>query len=212
MKIGWTALMMVCACLLAFGQKAPSAQEAMSKLAAKSKSINSMAWKWEYQKRDGDKMGSKEVYELEFLKPNYRRMTIIQRDFFSNGAVLIYNSDEDSKVNARKGIIKRSYETGDSEIDGFFRSDLPTVVKELQEWFKGAKADPVKSEMQSGKATWLVSYKPVSGKPYTQVKVWLDAKDWMPRRIELYDAKGLYSLRLYISYNVKSFTKDHFKF
>jgi outer membrane lipoprotein-sorting protein len=188
-------------------------KEVMAKMVAKSKATASYSYQWDYRERDekSGKMNDKETYKLEFLKPNYRKMTIVERDFFSNGAVLIYNPDEDSMVNARKGIIRRSYKTDDSEIDGYFRTDFGSITAELQDLFKGSKGQTVKQESLDGRQVWHLTFSP-QGKKYTKVDIWLDTTDDMLRKIEFHDAKGLYSSRHFKSYAFKQYTKNDFKF
>lgn len=188
-------------------------KDVMAKLAAKSKATTSYSYEWDYIVRNekNGKMEDKETYKLEFLKPHYRKMTIIQRDFFSNGAVMIYNPDEDSMVNARKGIIRRSYKTNDSEIDGFFRTDLGFITSELQDLFKGSKNQTMKVETFDGKSAYHLTFTP-QGKKYTRVDLWLDKSTDMPLKIEYHDAKGLYSMRHFKSHTFKQYTKNDFKF
>jgi hypothetical protein len=111
---------------LGWAQSLPTPQAVLNRLSQKAKTTRAYAYQWDYFKRDPNtgKLGAKQVYKLEFLKPHYRKLTIIQRDLFSNGAVLTYNPDQDSKVHARKGIIHRTYAPDDPEVADFFRTDL----------------------------------------------------------------------------------------
>lgn len=216
MKSTTAILLSVCVIgMFAQGTKpaAIAPKDVMAKFIAKSKATASYSYQWDYIVRNekSGKMEDKETYKLEFLKPHYRKMTIIQRDFFSNGAVMIYNPDEDKMVNARKGIIRRSYKTDDSEIDGFFRTDLGFISSELQDLFKGSKNQTVKQETLDGRKVYHLTFSP-QGKKYTKVDLWLDAADSIPCKIEYHDAKGLYSRRHIKSYAFKQYTKNDFKF
>lgn len=199
--------------VVAWAQNLPTAQQVMQRLAQKANTTRSYAYQWEFQERDEKtgKLGDKQVYKLEFLKPHYRKMTIIQRDLFSNGAVLIYNPDEDSKVNARRGIIRRSYEKNDPEIARFFETDLDHIVKDLQRLFRGSQAEPVKSTTVNGRNGWQVVFRP-RGDAIQRVVLVVDAQDSMPLRIEYHDAKGLRSVRAFTEYSFPNLKPDDFKF
>ncbi|OYT68419.1 MAG: hypothetical protein CFK48_11650, partial [Armatimonadetes bacterium CP1_7O] len=123
----------------------PTPQQLMQQFAQKVARTRAYSYTWEFQERDerSGKLGDKQIYKLEFLQPHYRKMTIIQRDLFSNGAVLIYNPDVEKKVHARKGLIRRVYELNDPEIARFFETDLGSILKDLQRLFRGAKAETV---------------------------------------------------------------------
>ncbi|OYT68333.1 MAG: hypothetical protein CFK48_11915, partial [Armatimonadetes bacterium CP1_7O] len=75
--------------------QSPTPQQLMQQFAQKVARTRAYSYTWEFQERDErtGKLGEKQIYKLEFLQPHYRKMTIIQRDLFSNGAVLIYNPD-----------------------------------------------------------------------------------------------------------------------
>ncbi len=199
--------------LMAFAQQVPTAQQLLQRLVQKANTTRSYAYQWEFQERDEKtgKLGSKQIYKLEFLKPHYRKMTIIQRDLFSNGAVLIYNPDVENKVNARKGLLRRSYDPNDPEIEGFFKTDLDWIAKDLQRLFQGAKVESVKQVKLGQHECFQLAYAP-KGDPITRVVVWLDAKDSMPRRIEYHDAQGLRSLRVFTEYSFPNLKPDDFKF
>lgn len=192
-------------------QTVPTAQQVVQSLLNRARTTQAYAYQWEYQERDNKtgKLGEKEIYKLEFLKPHYRKLTIIQRDFFSNGAVLTYNPDKDKKVHARKSLIHRTYEPNDPEIDGFFKTDLDYIAKDIQRLFKGSRTEPVKQGQFSGKPVWILTFYPANDE-IKKVVLWLDARDAMPRRIEYHDAKGLRSVRVYTSYSFPKLTPDDF--
>jgi len=112
----------------------PTPQQLMQQFAQKVARTRAYRYTWEFQERDEQtgKLGAKQIYMLEFLQPHYRKMTIVQRDAFSNGAVLIHNPDLDTKVHARKGFIRRVYERNDPEVARFFETDLGYILKDLQ--------------------------------------------------------------------------------
>ncbi len=199
--------------LIAFAQQTPTAPQVMQRLVQKANTTRSYAYQWEFQERDEKtgKLGDKQIYKLEFLKPHYRKMTIIQRDLFSNGAVLIYNPDVEKKVNARKGLIRRSYEINDPEIANFFKTDLEWIAQDLQRLFKGAKIEGVKQVKLGQHDCYQLIYAPKDD-PVTRVVLWLDVKDSMPRRIEYADSKGIRSLRVYTEYSFPNLKPDDFKF
>ncbi|MER3401848.1 MAG: hypothetical protein C4337_00735 [Armatimonadota bacterium] len=85
--------------IVLWAQAEPTPQTVLNRLVQKARTTRAYAYHWELQQRDPrtNKLGEKQVYKLELLKPPYRKLTIIQRDPFSNGAVLIYNPDKDRK-------------------------------------------------------------------------------------------------------------------
>ncbi|MCS7301766.1 MAG: hypothetical protein NZ556_09475 [Fimbriimonadales bacterium] len=191
----------------------PTPQQLMQQFAQKVARTRAYSYTWEFQERDEKtgKLGEKQIYKLEFLQPHYRKMTIIQRDLFSNGATVIYNPDVDKKVHARKGIIRREYETNDPEIKRFFETDLGSILKDLQRLFRGAAAEPVKRERQGQREVYLLRFAPKSD-PVQRVSLTLDARDLMPLRIEYADAKGTRSLRVFTEYAFPNLKPDDFKF
>jgi outer membrane lipoprotein-sorting protein len=204
-------MVMAAGLIVASAQKPPSAQQVVQSLLTRARTTQSYAYQWEYQERDAStgKLGAKEIYKLEFLKPHYRELTIIQRDFFSNGAVLTYNPDKDKKVHARKGIIHRTYEPNDSEIANFFKTDLDYIARDIQRLFKGSRAEPVGQGQMDGRAVWIVTFYPANDE-IKKVVLWIDAQDAMPRRIEHHDAQGLRSLRVYTDYSFPKLKTDDF--
>ncbi len=208
----WTIGLLITA-LTAWAQNPPTAQQVIQRLVQKANTTRAYAYQWEFQERDEKtgKLGDKQVYKLEFLKPHYRKMTIIQRDLFSNGAVLIYNPDVEDRVNARRGIIRRTYEKNDPEIARFFETDLDYIARDIQRLFRGAQAEPMKSVQVSGRNCWQVVFRP-RGDAIQRVVLVMDAQDWMPRRIEYHDAKGLRSVRVFTEYSFPNLKPDDFKF
>ncbi|GBC89857.1 MAG: outer membrane lipoprotein-sorting protein [Fimbriimonadales bacterium] len=196
---------------LGWAQSLPTPQAVLNRLSQKAKTTRAYAYQWDYFKRDPNtgKLGAKQVYKLEFLKPHYRKLTIIQRDLFSNGAVLTYNPDQDSKVHARKGIIHRTYAPDDPEVADFFRTDLEWIANDLQRLFKGAKAEPVQRVKYNNRDCFRVAFAPKDA-TYTRVVLWLEVNDSMPIRIEYHDAKGLYSVREYTDYSFPNLKVDDF--
>ncbi len=188
-------------------------QQLMQQFAQKVARTRSYSYTWEFQERDEKtgKLGDKQIYKLEFLQPYYRKMTIIQRDLFSNGATVIYNPDVDKKVLARRGIIRREYETNDPEIKRFFETDLGYILKDLQRLFRGAKADPVKRAKQAQREVFTLSFASQND-PVERVNFTVDARDMMPWRIEYADSKGTRSLRVFTEYAFPNLKPDDFKF
>lgn len=191
----------------------PTPQQLMQQFAQKVARTRSYSYTWEFQERDEKtgKLGDKQIYKLEFLQPHYRKMTIIQRDLFSNGATVIYNPDVDKKVLARRGIIRREYETNDPEIKRFFETDLGYILKDLQRLFRGAKADPVKRAKQAQREVFTLSFASQND-PVERVNFTVDARDMMPWRIEYADSKGTRSLRVFTEYAFPNLKPDDFKF
>jgi outer membrane lipoprotein-sorting protein len=191
----------------------PTPQQLMQQFAQKVARTRAYSYTWEFQERDEktSKLGDKQIYKLEFLQPHYRKMTIIQRDLFSNGAVVIYNPDVEKKVLARRGIIRREYETNDPEIKRFFETDLGFILKDLQRLFRGAKADTVKRAKQGQRDGFTLSFAPQND-PVQRVNFTLDARDLMPLRIEYADSKGTRSLRVFTEYAFPNLKPDDFKF
>jgi outer membrane lipoprotein-sorting protein len=138
-------------------------------------------------------------------------MTIIQRDLFSNGAVLIYNPDVEKKVHARKGLIRRVYELDDPEIARFFETDLGSILKDLQRLFRGAKAEAVKREKMGQREGYTLRFAPPKD-AVQQVSLTLEVRDLMPLRIEYADSKGTRSLRVFTEYAFPNLKPDDFKF
>ncbi len=191
----------------------PTPQQLMQQFAQKVSRTRAYSYTWEFQERDEKtgKLGDKQIYKLEFLQPHYRKMTIIQRDLFSNGAVLIYNPDVEKKVHARKGLIRRVYEPDDPEIKRFFETDLGHILKDLQRLFRRAKADPVKRAKQGQREVFTLSFAPQTD-PVDRVNFTIDARDLMPWRIEYADSKGTRSLRVFTEYGFPNLKPDDFKF
>jgi len=134
----------------------PTPQQLMQMFAQKVARTRAYRYTWEFQERDEKtgKLGAKQIYTLEFLQPHYRKMTIIQRDLFSNGAVLTYNPDIEKKVHARKGLIHRVYEPNDPEITRFFETDLGYILKDLQRLFVARRRSLSKARCKgSGRLT-----------------------------------------------------------
>ncbi len=191
----------------------PTPQQLMQQFAQKVARTRAYSYTWEFQERDEKtgKLGDKQIYKLEFLQPHYRKMTIIQRDLFSNGAVLIYNPDVEKKVHARKGLIRRVYEPNDPEIARFFETDLGHILKDLQRLFRGAKADPIQRAKQRQREVFTLSFAPQND-PVERVNFTIDARDLMPWRIEYADSKGTRSLRVFTEYAFPNLKPDDFKF
>lgn len=191
----------------------PTPQQLMQQFAQKVARTRAYRYTWEFQERDAKtgKLGDKQVYQLEFLQPHYRKMTIIQRDLFSNGAVLIYNPDVDPKVQARKGVIRREYEPNDPEIQRFFETDLGYIVKDLQRLFRGAKADAVRRAQHRQREVFTLRFAPAND-PVQRVDCLLDVRDLMPWRIEYADSQGVRSLRVFTEYAFPTLKPDDFKF
>ncbi|BCW95488.1 MAG: hypothetical protein WHS44_05965 [Fimbriimonadales bacterium] len=190
----------------------PTPQQLMAQFAQKVARTRAYRYTWEFQEREErtGKLGAKQIYTLEFLQPHYRKMTIVQRDAFSNGAVLTYNPDAEKKVHARKGFIRRVYELNDPEIARFFETDLGYILKDLQRLFRGAKAEPVKSVQQGQRNGYQLIFAPRND-PVQRVAFTLERTDLMPLRIEYADAKGVRSLRLYTDYAFPNLTVEDFK-
>jgi hypothetical protein len=190
----------------------PTPQQLMQMFAQKVARTRAYRYTWEFQERDEKtgKLGAKQIYTLEFLQPHYRKMTIIQRDLFSNGAVLTYNPDIEKKVHARKGLIHRVYEPNDPEMARFFETDLGYILKDLQRLFRGAEAEPVKSALQGQREAYQLIFAPPKD-PVQRVALALERRDLMPLRMEYADAKGTRSLRVYTEYSFPSLTPDDFK-
>ncbi|MCX7925272.1 MAG: hypothetical protein N2554_05615 [Fimbriimonadales bacterium] len=191
----------------------PTPQQLMQQFAQKVARTRAYSYTWEFQERDEKtgKLGEKQIYKLEFLQPHYRKMTIIQRDLFSNGATLIYNPDVEKKVHARKGIIRRVYELNDPEIARFFETDLGHILKDLQRLFRGAKAEPVQREKIGQREGYTLRFAPVKD-PVQRVSLTLERNDLMPLRIEYADSKGTRSLRVFTEYAFPNLKPDDFKF
>lgn len=191
----------------------PTPQQLMQQFAQRVARTRAYRYTWEFQERDAKtgKLGDKQVYQLEFLQPHYRKMTIIQRDLFSNGAVLIYNPDVDKKVHARKGVIRREYEPNDPEIQRFFETDLGYIVKDLQRLFRGAKADAVRRAQHRQREVFTLRFTPAND-PVQRVDCLLDARDLMPWRIEYADSQGVRSLRVFTEYAFPTLKPDDYKF
>jgi outer membrane lipoprotein-sorting protein len=191
----------------------PTPQQLMQQFAQKVARTRAYSYTWEFQERDekSGKLGDKQIYKLEFLQPHYRKMTIIQRDLFSNGAVLIYNPDVEKKVHARKGLIRRVYELDDPEIARFFETDLGSILKDLQRLFRGAKAEAVKREKMGQREGYTLRFAPPKD-AVQQVSLTLEVRDLMPLRIEYADSKGTRSLRVFTEYAFPNLKPDDFKF
>lgn len=191
----------------------PTPQQLMQQFAQKVARTRAYSYTWEFQERDekSGKLGDKQIYKLEFLQPHYRKMTIIQRDLFSNGAVLIYNPDVEKKVHARKGLIRRVYELNDPEIARFFETDLGSILKDLQRLFRGAKAEAVKREKMGQREGYTLRFAPPKD-AVQQVSLTLEVRDLMPLRIEYADSKGTRSLRVFTEYAFPNLKPDDFKF
>ncbi|OYT69151.1 MAG: hypothetical protein CFK49_12515 [Armatimonadetes bacterium JP3_11] len=191
----------------------PTPQQLMQQFAQKVARTRAYSYTWEFQERDerSGKLGDKQIYKLEFLQPHYRKMTIIQRDLFSNGAVLIYNPDVEKKVHARKGLIRRVYELNDPEIARFFETDLGSILKDLQRLFRGAKAETVKRERIGQRDGYTLRFAPRND-AVQQVSLTLEVRDLMPLRIEYADAKGIRSLRVFTEYAFPNLKPDDFQF
>jgi hypothetical protein len=189
----------------------PTPQQLMQQFAQKVARTRTYRYTWEFQERDEQtgKLGAKQIYMLEFLQPHYRKMTIVQRDAFSNGAVLIHNPDLDTKVHARKGFIRRVYERNDPEVARFFETDLGYILKDLQRLFRDAKAEPVKSVQHGQHNGYQLAFAPPKDLVQRVVLV-LERTDLMPLRIEYADSKGTRSLRVYTDYAFPNLTKDDF--
>jgi hypothetical protein len=190
----------------------PTPQQLMQQFAQKVARMRAYRYTWEFQERDEKtgKLSAKQIYTLEFLRPHYRKMTIIQRDLFSNGAVLTYNPDVEKKVHARKGLIHRVYEPNDPEIARFFETDLGYILKDLQRLFRGAKAEPVKSVQEGQRNGYQLVFAPPKDVVQRVVFV-VERADLMPLRIEYADAKGTRSLRVYTDYSFPNLTPNDFK-
>lgn len=192
--------------------QAPTPPQLMQQFAQKVARTRAYRYTWEFQERDDKtgKLGAKQIYTLEFLQPHYRKMTIVQRDAFSNGAVLTYNPDLEKRVHARKGIIRRVYALDDPEIARFFETDLGYLLKDLQRLFRGARAEPVKSVVQGQRNGYQLTYAPQKD-PVQRVILTLERTDLMPLRIEYADAKGTRSLRIYTGYAFLNLTPNDFQ-
>lgn len=190
----------------------PTPSQLMQQFAQKVARTRAYRYTWEFQERDDKtgKLGAKHIYTLEFLQPHYRKMTIVQRDAFSNGAVLIYNPDIEKKVHARKGFIRRVYELDAPEIARFFETDLGYILKDLQRLFRGAKAERVKSVVQGQRNGYQLAYAPQKD-PVQRVILTLERTDLMPLRVEYADAKGTRSLRVYTDYTFPNLTPSDFQ-
>jgi len=190
----------------------PTPQQLMQMFAQKVARTRAYRYTWEFQERDEKtgKLSAKQIYTLEFLQPHYRKMTIVQRDPFSNGAVLTYNPDIEKRVHARKGLIHRVYEPNDPEIARFFETDLGYILKDLRRLFRGAKAEPVQGVSQGQREAYQLGFAPPKD-PVQRVVLALERRDLMPLRIEYADAKGTRSLRIYTEYSFPSLTPDDFK-
>lgn len=188
-------------------------QQLMQQFAQKVARTRAYSYIWEFQERDPKtgKLSEKQIYQLEFLQPHYRKMTIIQRDLFSNGAVLIYNPDIDNRVHARKGLLRRVYEPNDPEIARFFETDLASILKDLERLFRGAKADPVKREKLGQREGYTLRFAPPKD-AVQRVSLTLEARDLMPLRIEYADAQGTRSLRVFTEYAFPNLKPEDFKF
>ncbi|GIV08311.1 MAG: hypothetical protein KatS3mg019_0402 [Fimbriimonadales bacterium] len=191
----------------------PTPQQLMQQFAQKVARTRAYSYTWEFQERDDKtgKLGDKQIYKLEFLQPHYRKMSIIQRDLFSNGATVIYNPDVDKKVLARRGIIRREYEVNDPEIKRFFETDLGYILRDLQRLFRGAKANAVKRAQQGQREVFTLRFAPQND-PVGQVNFTLDSRDLMPWRIEYADSKGTRSMRVFTEYAFPILKPDDFKF
>lgn len=191
----------------------PTPQQLMQQFAQKVARTRAYSYTWEFQERDEKtgKLGDKQIYKLEFLQPHYRKMTIIQRDLFSNGAVLIYNPDVEKKVHARKGLLRRVYEPNDPEIARFFETDLGSILKDLQRLFRGAKAEPVQRGQSGQREGYTLRFEPRND-PVQRVSLTLEVRDLMPLRIEYADSKGVRSLRVFTEYAFPNLKPDDFKF
>lgn len=191
----------------------PTPQQLMQQFAQKVARTRAYSYTWEFQERDErtGKLGEKQIYKLEFLQPHYRKMTIIQRDLFSNGAVLIYNPDVEKKVHARKGLIRRVYEPNDPEIARFFETDLGSILKDLQRLFRGAKAEAVRRERVGQREGNTLRFAPLKD-AVQRVSLTLEVRDLMPLRIEYADSKGTRSLRVFTEYAFPNLKPDDFQF
>lgn len=204
-------------CLLALGlagqalAAAPAAGDMVKRLQAKAKGLKSYSIEWSYDGRNEKtgKVKPTEKYKLDFLVPNLRRMTVVQKDFASNGAVIIYNPAVDKLVVAKKFLLTRKFPVNDKEISGYFDTDLASIAAKVAGAFAGSTTATSKEVTFDGKKVIQVSFKPKA--KYTQVSLWIDAQDNMPRQVEFWDAKGLQDRRHFTAYSFASFKADEFK-
>lgn len=211
MRIGRFSLWAVLLLLMIGAQGLQNAQAIIDQLARKAKTTRAYSYQWEFQRRDPKtgKLSEKQIYKLEFLQPHYRKLTIIQRDFFSNGAVLTYNPDKDSRVHARKGLIHRTYEPNDPEVADFFRTDLVWIAGDIQRLFKTGKVESVQTVNYRECECYRLAFA-TKDSLYRRVVLWLEKRDAMPIRIEYYDSKGLYSVREFTNYAFPTLKPDDF--
>lgn len=201
-------------CLFLVGAGAKAAQtpvQVVNGLLNKAKATKSYTYEWTYDgvSKDG-KSHKGEKFKLDFLAPNFRRMTIVQRDAFSNGAVVIYNPTVNAnEVVGKKFMIRKTYKKNDPQIDGYFDTDLLSIANKINLHFKGSKNAKVTATTLDGKKVTLLEFAPV-GKPITQVKVWVDAKDMIARKVEFFTAKGLQDRRHFTSYAFTKFAATEF--
>ncbi len=190
---------------------APAAGEMIKRMQTRAKGLKSYSIEWSYDGRNEKtgKVKPTEKYKLDFLVPDLRRMTVVQKDFASNGAVIIYNPAVDKMVVAKKFLLTRKFALNDKEIDGYFDTDLASITAKVSAAFAGSTAPTSKETTFDGKKVIQVSFKPKA--KYTQVNLWIDAKDNMPRQIEFWDAKGLQDRRHFTAYSFASFKPEEFK-